>query len=89
MEELVVHVLRQALVAVVVISAPAAIAALGVGLFVSVVQTATQIQEQTLSYVPKLLAVCLALSLFGPWMLGQLVRLATSAFEQVALSTAW
>jgi len=89
MEEIVVHVIRQALVAVVVVSAPAAIAAVAVGLFVSVVQTATQIQEQTLSYVPKLLAVCLALSVFGPWMLGQLVRLAASAFEQIALVASW
>jgi flagellar biosynthetic protein FliQ len=89
MDEMVVHVIRQALVAVVVISAPATVAALGVGLFVSVAQTATQVQEQTLSYVPKLLAVALALTLFGPWMLGQLVRLAANAFEQVALVAAW
>jgi len=89
MEEIVVHVIRQALTAVVAISAPAAVAALGVGLLVSVVQTATQIQEQTLSYVPKLLAVCIALSVFGPWMLGQLVRLAANMFEQIALVAVW
>ena len=84
-----IHVVRQALVAVVVISAPAAAAALAVGLFVSVAQTATQVQEQTLSYVPKLLAVALALAVFGPWMLGQLVQLASNAFEQVALAASW
>jgi flagellar biosynthetic protein FliQ len=89
MEELVVHVVRQALVAVVVVSAPAALAALAVGLFVSVAQTATQVQEQTLSYVPKLLAVAAALAVFGPWMLGQVVRLAANALEQVALAATW
>jgi flagellar biosynthetic protein FliQ len=86
---LVIHIVRQALVAVVVISTPAAAVALAVGLFVSVAQTATQVQEQTLSYVPKLLAVALALAVFGPWMLGQLVQLASNAFEQVALAASW
>lgn len=89
MEQTIIHICREALVATVAISAPAAAAALAVGLLVSVVQTATQIQEQTLSYVPKLVAVCVALAVFGPWMLAQLVRLAALMFEQIPLVGAW
>jgi flagellar biosynthetic protein FliQ len=89
MEEAIVTVCQQALVAMLAISAPAAIAALGVGLAVSIAQTATQVQEQTMTYVPKLVAVCAALGLFGPWMLGQLVRLATVLFERVPEAAGW
>ncbi len=89
MEQAVIHICRQALVATLLISAPAAIAALAVGLVVSVVQTATQIQEQTITYVPKLVAVCCALVVFGPWMLGELVRLTTVMFEQIPLAATW
>lgn len=86
MEAQILHTFQQALVAVLVLSAPAAITAVCVGLLVSVVQTATQIQEQTLSYVPKLVAVSAALALAGPWMLTELVRLATVMFEQAGAS---
>jgi flagellar biosynthesis protein FliQ len=86
---MVVHVCRQALVCMTVVSAPVAVAALAVGLAVSVAQTATQVQEQTLGYVPKLVAVVATLAVFGPWMLGQLVRLATQAFEQIPQAGAW
>jgi flagellar biosynthetic protein FliQ len=89
MESHVLSVVRDAMVAVVVISAPAAIAALVVGLVVSVCQTATQIQEQTLSFLPKLLAVMAALVVAGPWMLGQLVRLATRMIELLVESASW
>ena len=83
MEQLVLVTCQQALVAVVWISAPVAAVALCVGLVVSVLQTTTQVQEQTLSYVPKLVAVSAALAVFGPWMLSQLVRFAAAVFEQV------
>jgi flagellar biosynthesis protein FliQ len=88
-EQAVVQICTQALVAMVAISAPAALAALVVGLAISVVQTATQVQEQTLTYVPKLVAVGVALVVFGPWMLGQLVRLAASMLEQIPLVAQW
>ncbi len=84
MDSIVVTTCQQALLAVLILSAPAALTAVLVGLVVSVLQTATQIQEQTLSYVPKLVAVSAALAVAGPWMLAELVRLATSMFERVA-----
>jgi flagellar biosynthetic protein FliQ len=89
MEQAAIHACQEALVAVLWLSAPATLAALVVGLIVAVAQAATQIQEQTVSYVPKLLAVCLALVLFGSWMLGQLVRLAVAMFEQVPAVGEW
>jgi flagellar biosynthesis protein FliQ len=71
---------RQALWLVVVLSAPVALTALGVGLLVSVFQAASQIQEFTLSFVPKILAVLMVLALVAPWMGSQLVQYARLAF---------
>lgn len=61
-----------------VISAPVLGAALAVGLAISVLQVATQLQEMTLTYVPKMLVVVLALIALGPWMLHQLTQFATA-----------
>ncbi len=75
-----VELARQALWLVVLISAPVVLTALGVGLVVSVLQAASQIQEFTLSFVPKILAVLLVLAVAAPWMGEKLVR-----FAQLAL----
>lgn len=55
-------------------SAPMMIVALVVGLIVSIFQATTQIQEQTLAFVPKILAVLLSIIIFGPWILTTLVE---------------
>src|SRR5687767_578597 len=60
---------QQALQMTLMISAPLLLTALIVGLFVSVLQAATQINEMTLSFIPKLLALFAALVIAGPWML--------------------
>lgn len=70
--EYVVTVGRQALEMMLIVSAPILLVALGVGLLVSLVQAVTQINEATLSFLPKLLAVALTLILVGPWMLTML-----------------
>ena len=70
--EYVVNVSRQALEMMLVVSAPVLLVALGVGLLVSLVQAVTQINEATLSFLPKLLAVGLTLVLVGPWMVSML-----------------
>ena len=64
---------QQALEVTVLISAPLLLTALAVGLLVSIFQAATQINEMTLSFIPKLLAMFAALILGGPWMLEILV----------------
>jgi flagellar biosynthetic protein FliQ len=68
-ESTVLDVGNDALYLIMYLAAPLLAAALIVGLLISVLQAATQIQEQTLSFIPKLVAMALALMLMGPWML--------------------
>ena len=65
----VITLAQQAMYATVVLSAPMLLASLIVGLAVSVLQAATQINELTLSFIPKLLAMLAVLLLAGPWMI--------------------
>ena len=64
---------QQALQVTLLMAVPPLLAALLTGLLVSVFQAATQINEQTLSFIPKLLAIFVVLVLFGSWMLGILL----------------
>ncbi len=68
--ESVLTIAQQALLVTLLMAAPPLLAALLTGLVVSVFQAATQINEMTLSFIPKLLAIFVVLVLFGPWMLG-------------------
>jgi flagellar biosynthesis protein FliQ len=65
------------------ISAPILGATLIIGLIVSILQVATQIQEVTLSYVPKLLAAAALIILLGPWMLSNLTQFAISIYQSI------
>lgn len=69
----VIEAVRQAMIVALLVAAPLLICELVVGLVVSVVQAVTQIQEQTLTFVPKLLALAAVLMLALPWMLRLLV----------------
>lgn len=71
--EFIIGLAGQAVLIVLKISAPMLVFALVVGLLVSIFQATTQIQEQTLAFVPKIIIVLLALLLFGPWILTTLV----------------
>ena len=81
--ELVVDLVQQALQVSILVSAPLLLAALATGLLVSVFQAATQINEMTLPFVPKLLAVFAAAVLAGPWMLGLLVDFTRRLFASI------
>ncbi len=70
---IVIEVGRQAIEATLMISGPLLLAALAVGLIVSIFQAATQINEATLQFVPKLVAIFLVLVLIGPWMLQYMI----------------
>lgn len=59
---------------VLLVSAPALLAALAIGLAIGLLQAVTQVQEQTLAFVPKLIGVAIVLAVLGPWMSGELVR---------------
>ncbi len=72
--ELVLRAVREGLLLAVLVSAPPLLASLLVGFVVGVVQAATQIQDQTLAFVPKLLVVFLTLLALGPVLGTQLVR---------------
>ncbi|MGG3279700.1 flagellar biosynthesis protein FliQ [Paenibacillus solani] len=72
--EFIIGLAGQAVYTVLKVSAPMLVLALAVGLLVSIFQATTQIQEQTLAFVPKIVMVLVALLLFGPWILTTLVE---------------
>ncbi len=72
--ETVVTIGRHALEMTLMLSAPLLLTALAVGLIVGIFQAATQINEMTLSFIPKLLAMAAVLAITGPWMLRTLVE---------------
>ncbi|WP_374260996.1 flagellar biosynthesis protein FliQ [Zoogloea sp.] len=74
---------RQALELTLLVSAPLFIAALVTGLIVSIFQAATQINEQTLSFVPKLIATFITLVLAGPWMITMMTDFIRRLFESI------
>ncbi len=79
----VVHLGREALVLVLLLGAPAIGAALVVGFVVAVLQAATQVQEQTVAAVPRMIAVYAALLLSGVWIVRQLGAFATQVFQAI------
>ncbi|MBN6887178.1 flagellar biosynthesis protein FliQ [Cytobacillus horneckiae] len=71
--EAVISIAEQGVMAVLMICGPLLLLALVVGLVVSIFQATTQIQEQTLAFIPKIVAVLLGIVVFGPWMLNYIV----------------
>ncbi len=74
---------RQALLVTGMLTAPLLLSSLVVGLLVGVIQAATQINEMTLTFIPKLITVALALLVAGPWMLRVIVGFTRQIFENV------
>ena len=72
-QDTVIHLATQAMLMGIKISAPFLIAGLVVGLLISIFQAATQIQEVTLTFIPKIIAVGVVVVVAGPWMLDQLI----------------
>lgn len=81
--ETVIDVAKQGIYTVLIVSGPLLIIALGVGLLVSIFQATTQIQEQTLAFVPKIVAVLAGLVIFGPWMLSHMLSYANEIFSNL------
>jgi flagellar biosynthetic protein FliQ len=79
----VIEIGRQAMEVALMVSAPLFIAALVTGLIVSIFQAATQINETTLSFVPKLIAIFLTLILAGPWMITVLTDYIRRLYESI------
>lgn len=80
----VLDVLQDAFLVMLRVGAPVLIIALVIGLVVSILQATTQIQEQTLSFVPKLFAILLTLVLLGNFMLNTLISFTQRLFEIIA-----
>ena len=76
---------RDALLTMLLVSAPILILGTAVGLIVSIFQATTQIHEQTLTFVPKIVAVLLAMVAFGPWMLTKLMDFTTNLLTNLPL----
>lgn len=81
--QLIIELARNAMLTALLLAGPLLLAALVVGLLVSVVQAVTQIQEQTLSFVPKLLAIALVLLVALPWMLQVIIRYTVELFRSI------
>lgn len=80
-EEVIIDIFTQTLVLIIKVSAPMLLISLVVGLIVSILQTVTSIQEQTLTFVPKLLAIFLTLMLAGNWILTTLKEFIIELFQ--------
>jgi flagellar biosynthetic protein FliQ len=81
--EFVIHLAGRAVYTVLVVSAPMLIIGLLVGVIISIFQATTQIQEQTLAFVPKIVAVMLSILFFGPWILQTLVDYTFNLFDNL------
>jgi flagellar biosynthetic protein FliQ len=83
--DVVMQIGRDALWIAVLLSAPILLTALGVGLLIGIFQAATQIQEMTLSFIPKLIGVAAVLVLAGPWMLTLIIEWVTELLLGIPL----
>jgi flagellar biosynthesis protein FliQ len=81
--QLVVDLARNAIMLALLVAGPMLVVALGVGLVISVIQAVTQIQEQTLAFVPKLVAVAATFLLALPWTLQLLIKYTTELFRSL------
>lgn len=81
--ELVLTIAERAVYMTLLISGPLLLIALVIGLLISIFQATTQIQEQTLAFIPKIVAVLVALIIFGPWMLSNMVTYTQSIFSNL------
>jgi len=83
--EFVVEFAKQAIILTIYLSTPMLGLGLIAGLIISVFQAVTQIQEMTLTFVPKIIAVFLGLLFAAPWMLGELTSFTVNVFENIPM----
>ena len=82
-QDTVVNLASQAMSLALKVAGPILLVALVIGLLVSIFQAVTQIQEQSLSLIPKIAGVAVVIVVLGPWMLGQLVSYTTSLYGSI------
>jgi len=76
-------IFRGAIVQILLLSTPVLAVSMVVGLIISIFQATTSIQEQTISFVPKLFAIMIVLVFLGPWMMGTLADYTVALFKQI------
>ena len=81
----VVGIANQCLYTIIKTAAPTLLISLAVGLIISIFQTVTSIQEQTLTFIPKIVGVFAALMFFGPWMLKVLINYITDLWANFSI----
>ena len=79
----VIEIGRQAMNVTVLLAAPLLLSALAAGLAIGMFQAATQIQDMTLSFIPKLVVLIVVMGVTGPWMLGQIVNYTRQLFAMI------
>jgi flagellar biosynthetic protein FliQ len=83
-EAYIVTIGKEAITTAVTVAAPILIVSLLIGLLISIFQAVTQIQEQTLTFVPKMLAIIVVMIVLGPWMLQTLIGFTESMLNNIA-----
>jgi flagellar biosynthetic protein FliQ len=83
MESVLTELAAQSLMKVLIWSAPAVLAGLLVGFMISLFQAVTQIQEQTLTFVPKIIAVFVVILITGPWIIGEIQLFTQETYDTV------
>ena len=83
-ENMLIGIIRDSIYTGLLVSAPILVVSLVVGLLISIFQASTQIQEQTLTFVPKLIAIAAVGILTGSWMLHIIVSFTTNIFARIA-----
>ncbi|WNF35447.1 flagellar biosynthesis protein FliQ [Bacillaceae bacterium IKA-2] len=82
-QEFIISLAEKGVYTVLIIAGPLLMLALGIGLAVSIFQATTQIQEQTLAFIPKIVGVLVGLIVFGSWMLSNMLNFAQEIFSNL------
>lgn len=86
-ELMIMSVVKNAIFTGIMVAAPVLVISLVIGLLISIFQATTQIQEQTLTFVPKLIGVVLVIAFLGSWMLNKLVIFTADMIDMIMLIT--
>ncbi|MCL1788742.1 MAG: flagellar biosynthesis protein FliQ [Oscillospiraceae bacterium] len=86
-QDIVLEILTGAIFLAFKLCAPMLVAAMGIGLVIAILQAATQVQEQTMTFAPKLIGITIALLAMGPWMIRETIDFLHMIFEKMASIT--
>ncbi|HBN84142.1 MAG TPA: flagellar biosynthetic protein FliQ [Clostridiales bacterium] len=81
-----VTIIQEALLTVIQVAAPVLAAGLFTGILVSIIQAATQVNEQSLGFIAKIVTIFLAIILFGPWMLNKLMDFTLTLYDYMSMA---